>query len=216
VNRLTPRKRSPQSQPGPEPEPEPVAKIDPFDLEALRELPDYGFDSKRDILEIAARRPKPEEFIRTHPDPAFTQPVAVLLEHNDGEETRLFWVAPQIRSELQLPELQPSVRYVRLITTVNRRGVAFLWPARLASESSRSGAMWHRSALAAAEQAQRYWLRMVGNRSAGAYEIFKAVGDLGEPVWPDLTLQEMVRMAFRETMIDTTEHPAIRQMKGEI
>jgi hypothetical protein len=213
--------RTPRSDPEPQPEPEPSdgpapATVDPYDLEALRELPDYGFDSKRDILEIAARRPKPDEYIRTHPDPAFIVPNAVLLEHNDGEETRQYWVAKQIWPELQFPELKPSVRYVRLITTVNRRGVPFLWPARLLSESSRSGAMWYRSALAAAEQAQRYWLRMVGNRAAGAYEIFKAMGDLGEPVWPDLALRDMIGMAFRDTTITTMEHPAIRQLLGEI
>ena len=38
---------------------------------------------------------------------------------------------------------------------------------------------------------------MAGNRHAGAYEMYKARGDLGEPQWPDTTLRELLKLALQ-------------------
>ena len=45
------------------------------------------------------------------------------------------------------------------------------------------------------------WLRLKANMSLGAYEITVAASVMAEPVWPELSFQELVRIAYRDRMI---------------
>jgi hypothetical protein len=47
--------------------------------------------------------------------------------------------------------------------------------------------------------------------------MFKAKGDLGTPVWPDKPLSDLLRLAFKnELLIDSIDHPVLRELMGEI
>lgn len=93
----------------------------------------------------------------------------------------------------------------------------FLWPAKLPLEDvTNSGREWYRTALVVAEEAKRCWVKLVGNKEAGAYECVRARGDLGEPQWPDKPYKELVRLAFRDHLIDSLDHPVIRELNGEL
>jgi hypothetical protein len=51
----------------------------------------------------------------------------------------------------------------------------------------------------------------------GAYGMFKARGDLGEPEWPDKSLSELLRLAFKgDRLIDSLNHPVLRELAGEM
>ena len=50
----------------------------------------------------------------------------------------------------------------------------------------------------------------------GAYEIFEAKGEIGEPEWPDLTMDAAIRIAFKDCFIDSSDHPALRRLRGEM
>ena len=73
---------------------------------------------------------------------------------------------------------------------------------------------WHDSAHKAAVLAQANWIRMVANMSNGAYDIFEASGKLPDPEWPDLAFSEILRIAFRDFRISSTDHPVIRKLWG--
>jgi hypothetical protein len=60
----------------------------------------------------------------------------------------------------------------------------------------------------------RSWMRISANRAAGEYDLFEAAAALPEPEWPELTFRELLRLAFREAMIDTIDHPAVRRLRG--
>jgi hypothetical protein len=187
-----------------------------YDLEALRSAPAYDFDVEHVTLSVQVRRPKRDEFVRTHPDDAFVVPQVPLLEYDNGEDRALYWLAPDVRPELIGSELAPSIRWVRLFTAINRRAkTPFLWAATLPTEAGNSGRAWHTSALQCAEMARDHWIKMVGDRTAGAYKAIKATGDLGDPDWGELTLPKLVEIAFVERTIETTEHPAVRELRGE-
>ena len=32
----------------------------------------------------------------------------------------------------------------------------------------------------------------------GAYEIYEATGDLSDPMWPEMPIQELLKVAFRD------------------
>jgi hypothetical protein len=124
-----------------------------------------------------------------------------------------YWLSPQVRPELNA-ELPEALLPVRLHTCMNKRAVVFLWAARLPTAESNSGRTWHQSALLVAEQAKTLWVKMAGNRNLGAYEFVKARGDLGEPQWPEKTFLELLTVAFRERIIDTMDHPVVRDLLG--
>ena len=88
---------------------------------------------------------------------------------------------------------------------VNRSGVLRLWP--FASRAGRAANEWHRTAAVAAEIATRKWVRVTANRSLGAYEVFEAEPP-PDPEWPDLDLQEMIRLAFSGSGQDHPKHGA--------
>lgn len=189
----------------------PNEPVDPFDPENLRQasLADIGVEKV--TLTVPARRPGRTEFFRVHPDKEYSVDWYV-IERNDELDRETYWVSLDFRAEL-LDELRP----VRIFTCINKRGTVFLWPAKLPTPENRLGRSWADSALEIAEYAKGTWVKMVGKRDLNAYEMFKARGDLGEPDWPDKSLSELLRIAFKgDRLIDSPNHPVLRELAGEL
>jgi hypothetical protein len=100
-----------------------------------------------------------------------------------------------------------------LYTAINRQGVIFLWPVRLPASDGRI-LEWHRSAAEAAERAMDRWIRVRANMSLGAYEMFEAAATIPDPVWPELSFQELLRIAFRDRLVDRLDHAVIKRLRG--
>ena len=180
---------------------------DPFDLQSLRLNPSFLETAgvKKLLTTVPARRPSPQDFVRVHPAPDFRENFAMIDLKDDRED---FLVRPEI-----WPDLVGEVIYKTIFTAINRQGVVFLWPVRLPAPDDRKSA-WPRSAREAAEMAMDKWVRMQANMSLGAYEITVAAGEMAEPVWPDLSFQDLVRIAYRERMITSLDHPVVRRLRG--
>ena len=181
---------------------------DPFDLNKLRLSQDFGatLGVKKALLTVPVRKPGRQDFFRVHPGEDWRLET-VILELKEERETYL--VDPSLWG--QLPgELIPKVLY----TVINRQGVLMLWPIRLPGEDGRHDE-WNRSALEAAEMAQKEWIRMVANMSLGANEVYRAVADIPDPEWPDTTFQEVLRIAFKDRFIRSIDHPVLRRLRGE-
>jgi hypothetical protein len=101
-----------------------------------------------------------------------------------------------------------------LFTAVNRQGVLFLWVIRLPRPDGRVDE-WSRTALEAAERATKGWVRVAANMALGAYDVFEAGGQLGEPQWPAVPFSDLLRIAFRDRFIDALDHPVLRRLRGE-
>ena len=126
----------------------------------------------------------------------------------DREEREVFFVAPELWAELA-GELKP----VLLVTAINRQGVTFLWPVPLPDEGGRRNA-WAETAREACELAKTAWVRLTADMSLGAYRIYEAEGQLSEPVWPDKTLPELLKLGFKDRIIDSADHPVIKRLRG--
>ena len=158
------------------------------------------------LTTVPVRRPGPQDFFRVHSSPDYALET-MLLEFKDDNEVYL--VDPALWHDLA-GELVPKILYL----TVNRQGVVRLWPIRLPDEDGKLDD-WNRSALEAAEIGKTSWIRVKSNRSLGAYEVSEAHGELPEPEWPDLTLQQIVEVAFKGRFITSWDHPALRRLRGE-
>jgi hypothetical protein len=51
---------------------------------------------------------------------------------------------------------------------------------------------------------------------AGQYITTISKDDLGEPQWPEQTMDELIQDVFCNNIIDSEDHPYIRQIQGRI
>jgi hypothetical protein len=188
------------------------AKPNPFDLDALRAAPDLDdIEVEKILTTVPVRKPGRNEFFRVHPGNEFVID-GYVLEHESEMDRTVYWVAPDLRAALL-----DHLRKVRLFTCIDKRSNVYLWPAKLpTADGSMSARSWYQSALRAAEEAKKLWVKVTGNKPLGAYDIAVARGHLGDPQWPDHTFQELIELAFRDKVIDTLEHPVILEINGEI
>ena len=128
------------------------------------------------------------------------------------EDRETYLVTPALWPELAT-ESTFSPR--ALFTAANRQGVLFLWPCRLPGPDGKIDD-WSRTALAAADMARTGWVRVASNMALGAYDVFEAKGDLPEPEWPDVPFKELLRVAFKDRLIETLDHPVLRKLRGEV
>jgi len=180
---------------------------DPFDIASLRLNPSFIETAgvKRLLTTVPARKPSPQDFIRVHPAPEYRENFALIDLKDDRED---FLVRPEI-----LPDLATEVVYKTIFTAINRQGVVFLWPVRLPTSDDRKSD-WHRSAREGAEMAMSRWIRLKPNMSLGANEITPAGIVMAEPVWPELSYEELLRIGYRDRMITMLEHPVILRLRG--
>ena len=185
-----------------------IKLADPFDPAALRLDQSYAdtVGVKKLLTTVPVRKPNKQDFVRVHPDPSYRLTPAAIIEVKDDREVYL--VTPNLA-----PGLVGEFSTVTLFTTINRQGTLHLWPVKLPASDGRQNE-WHRSAAEAAERAMKKWVRVTASMSLGAYEIFEASGDLPEPVWPDFSFQEILRIAFRERIVDRADHPLVQRLQG--
>jgi hypothetical protein len=180
---------------------------DPFDLNSLR-LDQSFIESagvKKLLTTVPVRKPNPQDFVRTHPDPAYRAALAI-IELKDDRETYL--VPPPIARDL------PGEYAMAMIyTAINRQGVVFLWPVLLPAPDGRI-LEWHRSAAEAAELAMKRWVRIKSNMSLRAYEMFEAASTIPDPEWPELPFQELLRIGFRDRLVDRLDHAVVKRLRG--
>jgi hypothetical protein len=180
----------------------------PFDPQKLRLSQNYGASAgvKKLTTTIPVRKPGKQDYVRVHPDPAYRIETAV-LEIKEDQET--FLVAQELWDELPR-ELTPKI----LFTTINRQQVTSLWPIRLPGDDGRIDT-WNGSAMEAATFAQKQWVRICSNKSLGAYDVYQATGEIPEPEWPELTLGQILEIAFKGRYIKEFDHPVLKRLRGE-
>jgi hypothetical protein len=183
--------------------------VDPFDLDQLRLSQD--FDKQAGVTKlltmVPCRKPNKQHFIRVRPGEEWRIDT-MMLELKDERE--LYLVGPTMREEL-ITECSAST----LLLAVDRQGNIFLWPIRLPDPGGRDNTYWQ-SARLAAQYAETSWVRVQANPVTKAYEVHMAQNTAAFPApeWPDLSFQEILRLAFKQSRIDSTEHPIYKRLRG--
>lgn len=190
-----------------------AAKLDPFskeNLERLRLSQNFAgmVDVKPVLTTIAVRKPHKQEFVRVRPGEDWQFRTASYVEKDTREN---YLVNPAL-----LPHLPGEVQETLYLVAMSRNSpVPFLWPCVLPGADGRSNRWWD-SALEAAKEAEHHWVRVVSDMTANCYVPFVAQGDLPEPTWPEESLPELMRLAFKDRYIETLDHPVLKRLRGEI
>jgi hypothetical protein len=185
---------------------DPVA-ADPYDLSNLRLSQSFTETAslKKLLTTVSVRKPHKQDFVRVHPSGDYRADV-LMVELKEDREAYLV-------GRNMVDELATEAEPFSLFTAINRQGVVFLWPVRLPAPDGKVNE-WHRSLREAAETAVGKWSRVKANMSLGAYETTVAESAIADPAWPEASFQELIRIGFRDRVIDVATHPVVRRLRG--
>ena len=162
---------------------------------------------KKLLTTVPVRKPSPQDFVRVHPDPAYRENFPII----ELKDERVEYI---VVAEL-VPALVGEFVTKTLFTAINRQGTVFFWPVRLPSPDGKN-LDWWRSSREAAELAMKSWIRVRANMNLGAYDIFQAESVIADPEWPQLAFWELIKIAFRDHLVDRIDHPVIKRLRGQV
>ncbi len=182
----------------------------PFNPASLRLNQDFlsAAGTEKLVVNTPVRKPNQQEFVRVYRDEDYRLIPAAIIEVKEDREVYL--VHPSVAEVLN-----EEINLVGLFTTMSRQGAVFLWPVKLPKADGRANA-WHSSGMAAAQEAMHAWVRVKANMSAGAYDVFRAKGEIPEPQWPNVTFDRLLELAFKDDrIIRNLSHNVIKRLRGE-
>ena len=112
-----------------------------------------------------------------------------------------------------VPELRSECFFATIFTAITRTGVLFLWPIRVQAGDAKQNE-WHLSAATAAQYAMKSWVRVKANMQLRGYEVFQAESAIPDPEWPDLPFDAIYRIAVKDRLIRSIDHPAVKRLRG--
>lgn len=160
---------------------------------------------KAALAYVPVKKPSKEWFFRIHPEYSIS---TLILETK--EEGEILMVAPALHEQL-LGENCVAVRTLRL--GVTRQGTPFVWPVRRPQEGRKDS--WATTAIDAICYAEKSWVRMQADMQLGGYQIAVArIND--EPRWPEEDFSQILRIAFKNAVVDSMDHPTLKRLRGEL
>ena len=158
------------------------------------------------LTHVPVAKPSKQRFVRVHSAVENQLECAILKLEDDDQP---FLVAPNIATMVA-----QDMKSVILRLSVDRQGNLFIWPVPPLPEDGNDNS-WNQSQRQIADMAEHNWVRLSSNRATGSYDAIVAQGEIPEPVWPDLSFEDILELAFGSThIIEDREHPALRKLWG--
>ena len=162
---------------------------------------------KKVLTTVPVGRPSKDRFFRTHASPNWVFPTWILENKVVGET---YLISTEVASTLG-----SLVRPVELYAAIDRQNNPFLIPIPLPGPNGVRNP-WHESLAQAVERAKAVWLRISANKDLGGYDIYEATAKLPDPIWPDITMDELLEIAFRGRIIKNVDHAIVQERLGNI
>jgi hypothetical protein len=187
----------------------PQATSAEFDITSLRIPSNFGatLGVKKILNLVPVGKPTPTQFFRSHTNDAM-QFNAMLLAPKGSQENYL--VTHQVAGHI--PEL---VKSVTLMLVIDRQNNLRLVPVPLPGPEGQRNP-WHQTLLDAITLSKTNWLRINANLGNGGYDVFQAQVELPDPEWPDHTIDEIIKVAFRGRIINDLAHPVVQGLLGRV
>ena len=191
------------------PAPELDIPPDPFDPETFKR--DQAFDAGMGIHDLLThiptrKSPAPEWWFRTHPDPQYTAAFPFLELKSSSD---LFLLAPQVAKAMAT---EPCLKIKGVTLAVNHDQEPFVLHYRIPGVDGRTD-LWMNSMGVAIDTAKHTWVRCFPKSSY--YHVQTSDMQRSEPTWPDLSLRDVMQMAFGENLIDDLNDPRLKILRGQ-
>jgi hypothetical protein len=203
--------KSPESESKPVSGVPPLVAPDPFDAKALRLPPAFTQNAgiRKVISTIPVRKPHGQEWFRVCPYEGFSDEYGVIILRDENE---VYLLHPDL-----VGAYENEMTRVRIFVCLSMNKNLFLWPAKLPGSGNKNSDSWNNSAIEAAEAAMKRKVRMQSNRGLSAYEHSFSDNPTPEndPIWPDLTYSEMLRIGFAKPgrFVDSHNHEVLRLLR---
>jgi|LakMenE18May11ns_1017448.scaffolds.fasta_scaffold9942954_2 hypothetical protein len=182
--------------------------VDEFSPENLRLLNKIDLKDlvTAELVELPARKPKKDEWFRVHPD--YRQQGGIL---EIDSENKVFWVSKKMQSQVAH---DPCFTFRLCVLVVTRQGVPFIWPVKTDVEAGGTGDKYVRIPFAAMTYGREKWTRLYWSNERREHQV-ETSELLDAPKFPDKPFAELLKLAFKDAVISTVDHPAILNLKGK-
>ncbi len=185
---------------------------DPFDVDRLR-LPandDESLGVRELLVSIPYRKPSKEQFVRVHPDPAFRCNGGLIELKDDDSES--YWVDRSLWPHLGD---EPTFGCRLVVTAMTRQGCPFIWGLRLPATENKVPD-WVSIPLEAAKAAETKWTKLYWDQAQRRHRIKVSDYLADEPQWPTQAFSELLRLAFKDRVVTSLDHPILKRLRGEV
>jgi hypothetical protein len=158
-----------------------------------------------EVTFVPVRPPYRQSWVYISSDPAMRATVAI-LELKQQRETYL------VKPEVAL-SLDGEVTNRLLVPYQDRDGALFLWAVKLTDARGNLDS-WTTSALRIVHEYCDKWIKVKAVLSAGCYEVIVAPTEIAAPEWPSEGLKFLVNRAFKNRVINSTNDPVIKKLRG--
>ena len=186
-----------------------VEDVDPFDPARFRLPQDFtrAVVAKPTITEIPVGKPNNQEYVRVNSSPEFRMDAAII-----EFEGKTHLVTPEAANG----ELRDHVKPATLFAAINTQGSVFLWKVGVPKDGRPNS--WLDSARELANKSMKEAIQVRSNSAEHAkrYEGYTPKVTPPEPIWPDMSFKDMLKLAFGDRVISDTDHPVARRLLGDV
>jgi hypothetical protein len=161
------------------------------------------------LFDIRFGTPPKDTFFRVNSDPDFTVKAGIV--QLNGRDDKYF-VVPDLWASLGA---EKTFGFRQIFTCQTIQHETFLWGCRLPGADGKQPP-WVTIPLEAAKAAQAKWVRIFWDDAQRKHRVLTAAASHAEPQWPDKSLGELLRLAFKDALIDSIDHSVLKKLRGEI
>ena len=134
----------------------------------------------------------------------------LMLPADFGSDRREYlMVHPRLEEFVQSKrQLRSAMKLLGLAFVVDMHGCPAFWALNLGDSGN-----WGTSARMIAEELKHDWGMVCADKSA--YVLERPEDDLGEPMWPEGSVEYWLSKAFTDHLIDSEDHPEIKKLLGK-
>lgn len=164
-----------------------------------------GITLVKRLASIEVRKPKKQEWFRTHPK-MFGE-ICIIRRESTGD---FYAVDPALARELA-----EEMREAFITAAISYDGALFLWPI-IKPKADGSGIQLYENDLADLALSRQCWIRRQWSSGSKSYRVDQANTDRS-PEWPENTdISAWITKGFRGRFIDSLEHQLVRQLRGDL
>jgi hypothetical protein len=180
------------------------------DLASLRKSQKLTVQRKTVLVNVIVGKPPSDTYFRAHP--TWVLDDATVLKTDAGD---FLFVLPGMRGH---PKLKDRLRKVTLAAiSLWPSNEIMIWPVPILSE--REFKVW-KSARRAYDLSREQWMQISWSQETSDYVVESATEKDGinnnpvDPVWPQKTFEELLKIAFDGRIIDNEDHSYVRRLRG--
>ncbi len=166
------------------------------------EMAQLGVQSEKSEIPVGKRHD--QIWIRVHP--TYHRDFAMLVLKGEGSNKTFIPVTNSFAKQIE-----DDIKWMTLYIGTTRSHTPFVWPIRIVQDRKDTWAATEREC---AEKAMKKWIRVLSDQPSSCFYDREAQSIQVEPVFPKMTFNEILNVAFKGDMVMSMEHPAIKELYG--